>query len=444
MNSLEDKKSVAPSESERAELSSIVNLACEPVSHFWPMKTFIHHNPLHGLEHFPFEKAIKEAERFLRGRGYLPNSEYRKYFQEGRITEESIDEALKDVAQEEKVTFGNQELSQREVLRTILIHGSGEVALDVCSAVLQSSHPQAEIKKIFEKIQAQSNNKDLNEFLIGHAKRDGKDLATQYTLSEWFDQTFEEDVQDQINRQIIKYIGGFLDEGHAPWGMPMREKNLYKVWKELSLEDDSGTILGIKDWKSKVLSMPDKPEDAILERGKFINSNITKWVKETTLLIKKIVKKNNFILIGSSMGAWIALNQFCIFKEQIKGFLGIGPAPEFLENLMWKKFTKKMKKEILKKGIIRIRNGDYEYPISLQLIRDGRKNKILNKIIYNDLKVTMVHGDNDKSVPLSYSKKVLRLFQKAHKKLVIVKKGDHSLSSKKWLKILIKELKLIV
>ena len=178
--------------------------------------------------------------------------------------------------------------------------------------------------------------------------------------------------------------------------------------------------------------------------GKFINGNITKWGNETTLLIKKIVKKNNFILIGSSMGAWIALSQFSVFKEQIKGFLGIGSAPEFLENLMWKKFTKKMKKEILEKGIINIKNGDYEYPISLQLIRDGRKNKILNKIIYNDLKVTMVHGDNDKSVPLSYSKKILRLFQKAHKKLVIVKKGDHSLSSKKWLKILIKELKLIV
>jgi len=295
MNSLEDKKSVAPSESERAELSSIVNLACEPVSHFWPMKTFIHHNPLHGLEHFPFEKAIKEAERFLRGRGYLPNSEYRKYFQEGRITEESIDEALKDVAQEEKVTFGNQELSQREVLRTILIHGTGEVALDVCSAVLKSSHPQAEIKKIFEKIQTLSNNKDLSEFLIGHAKRDGKGLATEYTLSEWFDQTFEEDVQDQINRQIIKYIGGFLDEGHAPWGMPMREKNLYKVWKELSLEDDSGTILGIQDWKSKVLSMPDKPEDAILESLSFLGIPKTLWEGYFSLQLAQLAGWTGFI-----------------------------------------------------------------------------------------------------------------------------------------------------
>ena len=178
--------------------------------------------------------------------------------------------------------------------------------------------------------------------------------------------------------------------------------------------------------------------------GKFINGNITKWSKETNLLIKKIVKKNDFILVGSSMGAWISLNQFKVFKEQIKGFLGIGSAPEFLENLMWKKFTKIMKKEILKKGVINLKHGDYEYPITYQLIKDGRKNKILHKNIYNDLKVTMVHGDNDKSVPLSYSKKVLKIFKKAKKKLVIVKKGDHSLSSKKWLKVLVKELNIII
>ena len=77
--------------------------------------------------------------------------------------------------------------------------------------------------------------------------------------------------------------------------------------------------------------------------GKFTEGNISKWSKETNLLIKRIVKKNKIILIGSSMGAWISLNQFKFFKHQIKGFLGIGSAPEFLENLMWKKFSKKMK-----------------------------------------------------------------------------------------------------
>jgi len=178
--------------------------------------------------------------------------------------------------------------------------------------------------------------------------------------------------------------------------------------------------------------------------GEFINGNITKWSNETSVLIKKFVKKNNFILIGSSMGAWLSLKQFQKFKKQIKGFLGIGSAPEFLENLMWKKFTKKMKSETIQKGIIQLKHGNYEYPISLQLIKDGRKNRVLNKRIDTKISVTMVHGQKDEVVPVSYSRKVLKIFKKAKKKLVIIKNGDHSLSSQRWLKIIIKELKLII
>ena len=177
--------------------------------------------------------------------------------------------------------------------------------------------------------------------------------------------------------------------------------------------------------------------------GKFINGNITKWSKETSLLIRKIIKKNHFIIIGSSMGAWIGLKQFQIFKNQINGFLGIGSAPEFLENLMWKKFTKKMKTEIIKRGIYNLKHGDYEYPITHQLLKDGRKNKVLNKKILSKIKVTMIHGKKDEVVPVSYSRKVLKIFQNAEKKLVIIKDGDHSLSNQKWLRRIKKELRLI-
>ena len=178
--------------------------------------------------------------------------------------------------------------------------------------------------------------------------------------------------------------------------------------------------------------------------GKFINGNITKWSNETSVIIKKFVKKKDFTIVGSSMGAWLALKQFQKFKGQIKGFLGIGSAPEFLENLMWRKFTKKMKSETIKNGILQLKHGNYEYPITLQLIRDGRKNKVLNKRINSKINVTMVHGRKDEVVPVSYSRKVLKIFQKAKKRLLIIKDGDHSLSSQKWLKIIIKELKLIV
>ena len=81
--------------------------------------------------------------------------------------------------------------------------------------------------------------------------------------------------------------------------------------------------------------------------GEFTKGNISEWSKDVKNSIKKIVKKNSFILIGSSMGAWISLNQFKYFKNQIKGFIGIGSAPEFLERLMWKKFPKKIKQEII-------------------------------------------------------------------------------------------------
>ena len=177
--------------------------------------------------------------------------------------------------------------------------------------------------------------------------------------------------------------------------------------------------------------------------GKFTKGNISKWTRETYLLLKKTVKKNKIFFIGSSMGAWISLNQFKFFKNQIKGFLGIGSAPEFLENLMWKKFTKKMKAETIKKGIYYLKHGNYTYPITLQLLSDGRKNRVFNKKIRSKIKVTMIHGQKDEVVPVSYSKKILKIFTNAKKKLVIVKNGDHSLSSNRGLKILKKEIKLI-
>jgi pimeloyl-ACP methyl ester carboxylesterase len=178
--------------------------------------------------------------------------------------------------------------------------------------------------------------------------------------------------------------------------------------------------------------------------GEFTKGNITTWSNDAKNSIKRIVKKNKFILIGSSMGAWISLNQFKYFENQILGFVGIGSAPEFLERLMWKKFPKKNKNEIITKGLSVIKNGKYEYPITAQLIKDGRKNKILSKKLRSKIKVTMVHGVKDEVVPVSFSRKVLTVFPNAKKKLVEIKNGDHSLSNKIHLNRIIKELNSIV
>ena len=178
--------------------------------------------------------------------------------------------------------------------------------------------------------------------------------------------------------------------------------------------------------------------------GKFTRGNISIWTKNVKFLIKNIVKKNAFIIIGSSMGAWIALNQFKYFNKQIKAFIGIGSAPEFLTRLMWNKFPKKTKKEIKKKGIVTIEKGQYKYPITLQLIKDGRKNKVFTKKILQKIYVYMFHGKKDEVVPISFSKKVLTIFKKAKKKLFVIKKGDHSLSDARSLNLIKNQLSKII
>ena len=115
------------------------------------------------------------------------------------------------------------------------------------------------------------------------------------------------------------------------------------------------------------------------------------------------------------MGSWVGLNQFVYFKNQIKGFIGIGSAPEFLTRLMWNKFNKKIKSELLIKGKTIIKSGDYEYPITYQLIKDGKNNKVLNKKIDSKIKVTMIHGKRDEVVPVNFSRLTLSIFKKAKK-----------------------------
>ena len=152
---------------------------------------------------------------------------------------------------------------------------------------------------------------------------------------------------------------------------------------------------------------------------------------------------NNKQYLGKSVLSAVYLVNTIVSKK-IKGFIGIGSAPEFLEKLIWNKFSKKIKQEIISKGLYLLKNGDYEYPITYQIIKDGKKNKVLNKKILSKIFVTMIHGSKDEVVPTIFSKKVLKLFPNAKKKLIIIKKGDHSLSDKKSLKRITTELKTIV
>ncbi len=165
--------------------------------------------------------------------------------------------------------------------------------------------------------------------------------------------------------------------------------------------------------------------------GKFENGTISEWANNIKFVIRKIIKSEKFLIVGSSLGAWLGLLQFQDFKKQIIGFIGIGSAPEFLDRLIWQKLKNNERKMFLKKKFYMLKSDGYEYKIKLALLKDGRKNKVFNKKINSKIPVFLIHGKKDDVVPISLPRKIFSIFPKAKKKMEIVRGGDHSLSRKR-------------
>jgi len=179
--------------------------------------------------------------------------------------------------------------------------------------------------------------------------------------------------------------------------------------------------------------------------GKFTDFSIKNWVNDSRSIIKKLIKKNKIVLIGSSMGAWIGLILIKYFYQRIKGYVGIASAPDFTEELIWKKLNISEKNNIKKNRIYKLKsNHNNFYPITKKFIIDGKKNLILNKKIKCNFPVELLHGINDSSVPWFYSLKLLKTLISKKINLTIINDGDHSLSRTQDLKKLDLAIKNII
>ena len=179
--------------------------------------------------------------------------------------------------------------------------------------------------------------------------------------------------------------------------------------------------------------------------GQFIDFSIKNWVNDSRSIIKKLIKKNNVVLVGSSMGAWIGVILIKYFYQRIKGYIGIASAPDFTEELIWKKLNTSEKNNIKKNRIYKLKsNHNNFYPITKKFIIDGKKNLILNKKIKCNFRVELLHGINDSSVPWFYSLKLLKTLISKKINLTIINDGDHSLSRTQDLKKLDLAIKNII
>ncbi len=244
------------------ELRGIVRLAGEVVAQYWPMRTFIHHNPLHSLEYLPFEETVRRGRTFLGGQGYLPGDLYRAYLRSGRIRVHHLEEALQDRARDESITVGPCRIAHRDVLRACVTHGLSALFQEPLAALLE--RPQEElVPALADHLAPALRAPSLEEQVAATRVEDQAALGRHMTLSTWCDRTFGTQIVSLVNSEMIKWCEAFLDEGHATWPMPGREQGFYAAWKALAAKEWSPC--GIADSRRKIAGLPDHPEDAVLE-----------------------------------------------------------------------------------------------------------------------------------------------------------------------------------
>ncbi len=245
-------------DTQRMELRSYVQLAGEAVAPYWPMRTFIHHNPLHGLESLPFEQAVQQGRELFGGHGYLPNQEYRRQVADRRITEHEVRVALEPMAQDKDVTFGGRRLSHLDILAVSMLHGVTE-ALSV-AAVGETDRAAAD--RVASWLESAGVMGPLG---LGMPSGSESGLVpAREPLSVWCDRTCGTAVVETINRELVKWCSAFLDEGEAGWSMPGREHTFYRAWKSLAQHDLGLRLLGVRDAGALLRSLPDRPDDALL------------------------------------------------------------------------------------------------------------------------------------------------------------------------------------
>jgi len=283
-------------DAQRMELRSLVNLAGEVVAHFWPMRTFIHHNILHGMEDLEFEEAVLQGQRFLGGRPYLSNERFREYFQAGRIRPQHIDAALKPFAQDKSVTLGGQCITHLEVLRAHLLYGITVPASSNQEMIeLDHSSEKALLEALANQLQSVLQPYSPDAKVHAAITEDSHALGHSMTLSTWCDTVIGTRITELINGELIKWCGAFFDEGHATWPMPMRERSLYETWKALAQQDFNGAFLEIPSWHQKLANLPERPEDLLLENLEALGIPKAMWTDYLSLHLGALPGWTGFI-----------------------------------------------------------------------------------------------------------------------------------------------------
>ncbi|MCA3351578.1 MAG: alpha/beta hydrolase [Roseomonas sp.] len=162
--------------------------------------------------------------------------------------------------------------------------------------------------------------------------------------------------------------------------------------------------------------------------GRFEDGTIGRWAEDAASVIAALTEGPQ-ILIGSSMGGWIALLLAARRKVPVRALIGIAPAPDFTEDLMWAEFPPAIREAIMRDGVWH-RPSEYgaPYPITRALIEDGRNQLLLRGPIALECPLRILQGQQDPDVPWRHALRIAEAVTGGDVRVTLIKDGDHRLS----------------
>jgi len=163
--------------------------------------------------------------------------------------------------------------------------------------------------------------------------------------------------------------------------------------------------------------------------GVFEDGAIGEWFADA-LTVYDTLTEGPQILVGSSMGAWIATLLAKARPERIAGVIFIAPAPDFTEKLMWPAFSDEQRNTILKTGRLEQPSDYSDEPevITAKLIEDGRNHLVMTGTIPITTPVRVLQGMQDEAVPWGHALEFAQMLESDDVEIVLTKSGDHRLS----------------
>ena len=182
-----------------------------------------------------------------------------------------------------------------------------------------------------------------------------------------------------------------------------------------------------------------------VSEGQFEDGSISQWKQDAMDVIDHVTgggENGQMILVGSSMGGWIALSIALEWGARIKGVVGIAAAPDFTIDLWNNRLDDSSRAEISEKGFVSIPNAYDERPyiFTKKLFEDGKNNLILDRVHTVPFSVTLVQGKKDDEVPWQTASRIENVLDGAPVDIVLISDGDHRLSRPEDLDVIGREV----